>query len=87
MRTQHSSEIVAAIRAKLADHRLPLARPSQMWAGDGSGEPCDACDQPIPRDDVEYEAQFLPGGTFRFHRKCFDTWHQERAAHMQPPRA
>jgi hypothetical protein len=60
MPIQGSSEIVTAIRAKLADGRLPLARPSQMWAGHGTGEPCDACDQSITRDDVEYESSFFP---------------------------
>jgi hypothetical protein len=80
-----SSEIITAIRAKIADGRLPVERPSQIWAGDGSGEPCDACDRPITPAEIEYEAQFLPARMLRFHRMCFDAWHQLRAGLMSPP--
>ncbi len=81
-----SRDLTAAIRAKIAERRLPVARPSQIWAGDGHGDPCDACDLPIAPAEVEYEANFVgPEGAFRFHRTCFDAWHQERAERMPPP--
>jgi len=81
-----SRNLTATIRAKIADGRLPVERPSQIWAGDGRGDPCDACELSITSVDVEYEANFVvPAGIFRFHRKCFDAWQQERAERMPPP--
>ncbi len=82
---QESSELITAIRGKTADGRLPAERPSQMWAGDGRGEPCDACDRPITSADIEYEVIVLPDRMFRFHQPCFDAWHQVRAGLMSPP--
>jgi hypothetical protein len=75
--------LTAVIRAKLADGRLPIDRPSQTWAGLGSDHACDGCDEPITKAEIEYEAKFVvPAGVFRFHRKCFDVWLQERVARI-----
>lgn len=66
------------IRRKVRAGTLPTTTPSQVWVGESRGEPCDACDRPIPRGEMEYEAHVIGQGVFRFHRKCFDLWHQER---------
>jgi hypothetical protein len=68
------------IRAKMDAGTLPSTRPSQVWAGESRGETCDACDGPIAAGEMEYEANVADQGMFRFHRRCFDVWHQERAA-------
>jgi hypothetical protein len=31
---------------------------------------------------MEYEAIVVDLGVFRFHRPCFDTWHEERARRL-----
>jgi hypothetical protein len=50
-----------------------------VWAGESLGDLCDACDQVIAPGEMEYEANVADPGTFRFHRRCFDAWHEERA--------
>jgi hypothetical protein len=82
---QDSRDVDAVIRTKLLAGTLPSIRPSQIWAGESAGAICDACDQAIALRDVEYEANFVDGGTFRFHRRCFDVWHQQRAEQTPPP--
>jgi len=80
---QGSRALTAAIRAKLADGRLPMGRPAQTWAGLGSDNACDGCDKPITGTEIEYEAKFVvPVRVFRFHRKCFGVWQQERTARI-----
>ncbi len=81
---QGTCDLTAVIQAKIARGTLPSTRPSQVWAGSGRGGLCNACDQPIPPTDIEYEAD-VDNGVFRFHRGCFDAWHQERAGQMAPP--
>jgi hypothetical protein len=78
----NSPDCSSAIRAKLAAGTLPLTRPSQVWVGESLGETCDACDQPIVPGEIEYEANLADQGTFRFHRRCFDLWQQERATRL-----
>jgi len=41
------------------------------------------CDQPINRDEIEYEVQFVPEGVsapqvFHLHLACFAAWELER---------
>jgi hypothetical protein len=72
-------DISAVIAAKIAAGTLPTIRPEQVWVGKSQGEVCDACDQPIAADDLAYEVTITSQGVFRFHRKCFDAWHEERA--------
>jgi hypothetical protein len=79
---QNNRDCSATIRGKLAAGTLPATRPSQVWVGESQGETCDACDQPIAPGEIEYEANLVDRGVFRFHRGCFDLWHQERAAHL-----
>jgi hypothetical protein len=82
MAEQDSRDFIAVIRAKLAAGTLPTARPSQVWAGESRGDVCDACDRPIAPAEMEYEVNITDHGVFRFHRACFDAWHQERARRL-----
>jgi hypothetical protein len=41
-----------------------------MYTGRGSGRSCDACDQPIQPDQVEYEWESDDGSVVRFHLGC-----------------
>ena len=76
-------------RQKMRRGLLPAAGETRVWAGPGLGLPCAVCDQPIGRDDLEYELEFASElGTpppYRFHRRCHAAWQLERTA--TPPDA
>jgi hypothetical protein len=78
-----SVPLTAVVLAKLCAGALPTKRPSQVWAGESKGATCDACDHPIPPRAIEYEVEIANLGVFRFHRECFDVWHQERAWYLE----
>ena len=66
------------IRAKVEDGRLPVDLPARMWAGPGSGQPCDGCEQIISRGQVEYEFESGNGRTIRLHLGCASLLEAER---------
>jgi len=81
------------VRVKLRDGRLPFDSIRRLWGGPAAGEICDACDQPIPRQQVIMEGiTSMPRitstprntSTFRnkrpvqFHVRCFQIWDEER---------
>jgi len=66
----------AKIREKIANRRLPTKRPAKMWAGNGNGETCAGCDEPITPDQIEYE--FTDGVAIRMHIGCAALWDAER---------
>jgi hypothetical protein len=47
--------IRALVREKLRDGRLPLDSIHRLYGGPADGEMCDACDEPIPRQQVIIE--------------------------------
>ena len=74
------------IREKLRDSRLPLDDMQRFWGGPADREVCNACDQPITKQQLVMEGiapthtdeksiQFL-----QFHVKCFYIWDAERRA-------
>jgi hypothetical protein len=65
------------IPAKLARGLLPNGKPLKMWAGIGSGHPCDGCGRSITATDLEYELDFADGRRIRLHRECSAIWHTE----------
>ena len=80
MLQQDSRDLTVVVRQKLFFGTLPRDEPTKMWVGNGSGRSCDACGQPITPTDIEYEPDFAdPSVQVRFHQKCLDVWHQERA--------
>ena len=56
----------------------------RVWAGRGTGKPCERCRKAISADDVQYELEVtealaaatnIPGGrTLAFHLQCYDQW-------------
>jgi hypothetical protein len=66
------------IQAKITAGLLPRDRPQKVWIGPGSDKVCDGCDQPITKEQREYE--FDPPGwpTIRLHAECLELWHVER---------
>jgi len=60
---------------------MPRAKPNRTWGGPGAGLACALCDQPITRDQIEYEVQFVQEGMSVpqiVHLACFAAWELER---------
>ena len=79
--------IRALVREKLRDGRLPFDSIRRFWGGPAAGEICDACDQPIPRQQVIMEgitstvrSKTTPRNKrpIQFHVRCFQIWDEER---------
>ena len=73
--------IRALVREKLRDGRLPFDSIRKLWCGPANGEVCDACDQPIPGQQVIIEGISSTLRTKRpiqFHVRCFQIWEEER---------
>ena len=66
------------IRAKLATGFLPRTNFPRVSGEAGSGEPCDACAEPIPKTTVEIEGPLFKGAIVKFHVRCFTLWQTER---------
>ena len=71
--------LAALVADKIRSGTLPLPPepPQKYFAGKGTGQLCDLCEQAIPAEELEYELD-LGGRTFRFHEKCLDMWRQAR---------
>ena len=71
-------------REALQTGRLPRRQPDRTWGGPGVGAPCAVCNQPVIRDEMEFEIQFEHGGAtpgldkFHVHLRCFAAWEMER---------
>jgi hypothetical protein len=73
------------IRAKLSEGLLPRANFPRVSGEAGSGEPCDACGEPIPAATVEIEGPLFKGAVVKFHVRCFTLWQTEREAGKNSP--
>jgi hypothetical protein len=56
---------------------LPPEPPQKYFAGKGTGQRCDVCEQAISAEELEYEVD-VDDRTLRFHEKCLDMWRQAR---------
>jgi len=65
------------IRAKLDAGTLPRDRPPMMFAGYGTRNACDACDETILPAQVEYEISYRDGRAFQLHLGCAGLWDAE----------
>lgn len=66
------------IAAKVERGELSLELPKRMWAGRGSGKPCDGCGEVISASQVEYEFESGDGRTVRLHLGCASLLEAER---------
>lgn len=56
----------------------------RVWAGRGTGKPCERCGKAIAAEDIQYDLEVtealaaatrIPGGrTLSFHLHCYDLW-------------
>jgi hypothetical protein len=72
-------DLAASIRDKIRSGALPLPPepPAKYFAGKGTRQLCDVCEQAITAGDLEFEVD-VDGRTLRFHEKCLDMWRQAR---------
>ena len=63
-----------SIADRLADGRLPKAKPVSSRAGYGSRRLCDGCGGLILAPEVEQEHEVPGGVTLRFHATCAHIW-------------
>ena len=70
------------IQRKLDDGRLPHNSIPRIWGGPGDGEACDACEEPIPKNQLLMEGISLDGDRrpVQFHVRCFYLWDEIRKA-------
>jgi hypothetical protein len=75
-----ASDMAALIADKIHSRALPLPPepPAKYFAGKGTGKLCDACEQAITAEQLEFEVDVTDGRTLRFHEKCLDMWRQAR---------
>jgi hypothetical protein len=59
---------------------LPALAHRRSWVGQGHGEPCRLCEQPITAAHWEYEVEIAPVGDIRAHGVCFRIWAEESEA-------
>ena len=69
------AKVRARIRRLLDAGALPVMHPTSGAAGYGSGKKCDACDQPMMADQVEYKLAHADAGvSLRLHLTCYVLW-------------
>ena len=61
----------------------------RVWAGRGTGKPCEHCHEAIPATDVQYDLEITDalatlthatrGRTLSFHLNCYDQWRESLA--------
>ena len=79
--------IRAKIRRQLQANSLPQHLPPTdtspapaMRTGEGTGEPCSACEEPIAPEEPLEECEYPSGQVLRFHGLCYKYWNEERQA-------
>lgn len=72
-----ASDARSAVRAKLDAGTLPRIATGTIWAGRGTGQRCNGCDQPITLAEIEHEVERRDADTLRFHRECLHVWQAE----------
>jgi hypothetical protein len=74
-----TESLAAMVREKLDTGLLPHDQPRKLWAGDGTGKTCTACERPILSSQREYEVQYDDDRPdIRFHAACHGAWEAER---------
>jgi len=74
-----ASDMATLIAEKVRSGALPLPPepPATYYAGKGTGERCDVCEQAVTAEELEFELD-LGSRKLRFHEKCLDMWRQAR---------
>ncbi len=76
-----AADLATLVADKIRSGALPLPPepPQKYFAGKGTGQLCDVCEQAITAEHLEYELD-VGVRTLRFHEKCLDIWRQAPAS-------
>ena len=79
-----AGDVASNIREKIRSAILPLPSdtPPKCYVGPGTNRPCDACDEIITPERIEYELDITEDRTLRFHDTCLAERHTARAERM-----
>jgi hypothetical protein len=64
-------------------HGRAMSESTRLWAGRGTGQPCEYCGKVIPAEEVQYDLEVpdraatpgVPEGRIlSFHISCYDPW-------------
>jgi hypothetical protein len=80
MSVPSDAELLAHIRARLAEGTLPSREENQkIYAGYGEDQPCDCCGRSIASTDVLYEIEGPSdcAKSLAMHLPCFEIWARE----------
>jgi hypothetical protein len=69
-----TSALRLLVESKLADGRLPYKILPRISGGIGYGRMCDACDEPIRKDQMGLEEMGVGLDALHFHVRCFNIW-------------
>ena len=74
------TDLATLVADKIRSGALPLPPepPQKYFAGKGTAQLCDLCEQAITAEHLEYELD-IGGHTLRFHEICLDMWRQARS--------
>jgi hypothetical protein len=72
--------LLALIRRKLQDGRLPQDSVTRAWGSPSDGETCDVCDTVLSKDQLLMEGTTRARRSMQFHVACFQLWETERRA-------
>jgi hypothetical protein len=65
-------------RERIEDGRLPATQITRLVADYGRGDWCLLCDEPIAREQIEYEIEDPRGAdALIFHLRCHEAWQLE----------
>jgi hypothetical protein len=76
----HRATLLALIRRKLQDGRLPQDSVTRAWGSPSDGETCDVCDTVLSKDQLLMEGTTRARRVMQFHVACFQLWESERRA-------
>ena len=66
---------LSIVRAKLERRDLPRVHFERVWYADGTGRPCDGCEDMItPAETQVRVVAFASTATLRLHTGCFVCW-------------
>ena len=64
-------------------HGRAMTDSTRLWAGRGTGQPCEHCGRTIPAEEVQYDLELADrsgassnaeGRILSFHIGCYDPW-------------
>jgi hypothetical protein len=61
-------------RDKMRRGGLPAPFQTKPWRGNGSGDPCSGCGDPIGRTETEVDVDVRGALTLTFHEECYAAW-------------